>query len=72
MTKMIPITEAMPDPGVLVSVYSQQDNLYGYARWSVKKKFGSTVGKWTFDEQQNIEYSPISHWWPIPEQPDEK
>ncbi len=61
MTKMIPVTQDMPNPEALVSVYSQQDNLYGYALWSVKKRIGSEIGKWTFDESQSIQYSPISH-----------
>lgn len=72
MTKMIPVTEDMPDPGVLVSVYSEQDDVYGYARWLSKKKFGSVIGKWAFVDSQSIEFSPISHWWPVPELPEDK
>ncbi len=72
MNEMISIKDEMPDPGVLVSVYSQQDDIYGYARWSSKKKFDSTIGKWALDRAQKIEYSPISHWWELPELSDDE
>ncbi len=72
MNKMIPITEAMPEPEVLVSVYSKQGDVYGYARWSNKKKFGSVIGRWTCNDSQSIGFSPISHWWPVPELPEDE
>ena len=64
--KRISVKDDLPDPGVLVSVYSERDAKYGYARLVSKKKYGETIHEWSFEGKQDIEYSTISHWWPIP------
>ena len=67
MAKRISIEDRLPDTGRLVSVYSQEDEKYGYAKLESKKIYGETINKWVFDEPQLIEYSTISHWWELPE-----
>ena len=69
MIKRINVKDDLPDSDILVSVYSERDDKYGYARLVSKKKYGETIQEWSFDEKQDIEYSIISHWWPIPELP---
>ena len=64
--EMISIKNYMPDSEILVSVYSERDDKYGYARLVSKKKYGETIHEWSFEGKQDIEYSTISHWWPIP------
>ncbi len=72
MTKRISVEDSLPDYGELVSVYSQEGDKYGYAKLGSKKRYNETVNKWVIEEAQSIRYSPISHWWPVPELPEEE
>jgi hypothetical protein len=65
--EMISIKDDMPDSEILVSVCSERYDKYGYARLKFKRKYGKTICEWVYDEPQSIQFSPISHWWPIPD-----
>ena len=62
----------MPDADRLVSVNSEEGKKYGYARLKSKKRFGDIIVVWVYDDHQPIEGYPISHWWELPELPEDE
>lgn len=67
--RWIPVSERLPEEQKTIGKYIFSENVLGTEGYTIRRAYYNYTTKEWFDGNEEMEWTEITHWMPLPEEP---